>query len=143
MKKSPSFEKLVKEFPDLFMDNDQCTCPWGLECSEGWHPFIYELIKQLDKINKSNQNHKKYNPEFEYVLIKVLQIKEKFGTLRCYISGDDRAFGVVSAYEHLSQYICEYCGITKATADVKARGGSWLKCLCKECHIKYQNGYRA
>jgi hypothetical protein len=142
MKTIPSFEEIVKKYPDLFIEEGQRTCPWGLECSKGWHPFIYEMIKQLHKINKNNETNNKYNPEFKYTPVKILQIKEKFGTLRCYILGDEMAYGVVTAYEHLSQYICEYCGTTKSDANVKVSGGGWLKCLCTSCRKKYEEGTR-
>jgi len=60
--------------------------------------------------------------------VEVLQVKEKFGTLRFYYSGgDDYIRGLVSMAESMSGVTCETCG------DVGQRvGGGWITTLCKE-----------
>lgn len=71
-------------------------------------------------------------PKYEYVHppvepIKILQIKEKFGTLRFYHSGgDEQTRGMVRFVEHLSAYTCETCGENGNLSNKN----HWYKTLC-------------
>lgn len=59
------------------------------------------------------------------------QIKEKFGTLRFYLtSGTEEMWKIVHEAENKSCKICEECG-----APGKRRGGGWILTLCDE-HAK-------
>ena len=83
---------------------------------KGWRPFVEKLIEDIAKIA----------PDTE-----ITQIKEKFGTLRFYCSGDgsDDIFELISKAEQLSGITCEECGTTE---NVTTEGG-WIKTLCKKC----------
>ena len=59
--------------------------------------------------------------------IKILQIKEKFGTLRFYV---DRSgmYDSIDKAEHQSEVTCENCG-----KEGSLKNTGWIKCLCEEC----------
>jgi|SRR3972149_3441264 len=60
----------------------------------------------------------------------ILQIKEKFGVLRLYISQTSQEISeIVSSYERVSATVCEKCG---APATTKATN-MWLSTLCESC----------
>ncbi len=70
---------------------------------------------------------------------KTVDTKEKFGSLRWYTEakGDDRhADNVISCIDHLSNFVCEYCG-----APGLLRRGSWVKCMC-ESHAQGRKSFR-
>jgi ribosomal protein L37AE/L43A len=61
------------------------------------------------------------------------QIKEKFGTLRFYVSGpaSDDMMRAIDDAEIQSAHTCEVCsnlGVVRVS-----KGGFWLKTLCSEC----------
>lgn len=59
----------------------------------------------------------------------ILQVKEKFGTLRFYHAGGNDFFdGMVSMAEATSSRICEQCG-----KPGRPRSGGWILTLCDEC----------
>ena len=69
--------------------------------------------------------------EAEANLPRVLQVKEKFGTLRFYAGQvDDRAQAYIDFAEHMSGKVCEVCG-----APGKLGGKGWIRTLC-ETHRK-------
>lgn len=78
---------------------------------EGWASIINELYDAKPK----NVN--------------VLQVKEKFGTLRFYVSSAPNwYFDLINYYENKSAYICESCGKEgKVRTDL-----GWLLTLCDE-----------
>lgn len=89
----------------------------------GWAPLIEELNVALADIAP------------RYV---IDQIKEKFGTLRYYITIltvdnylkdelTDRVWAIVDEYEKRSASICMVCGEPGSL-----RGGSWVRTLCDE-----------
>ncbi len=62
--------------------------------------------------------------------VAILQVKEKFGTLRFYTQGgDSTVYGMIRMAESMSAVICEYCGNPG-----KAGGSRWVKTLCPCCH---------
>lgn len=66
--------------------------------------------------------------------VSVLQVKEKFGTLRFYYAGgDDTVAGMVSMAETMSACTCEVCGNPG-----KIRRTGWYQTLC-DTHAGVQN----
>ena len=60
------------------------------------------------------------------------QVKEKFGTLRFYMtSATSEMYDLVQEAEEKSATICENCG-----KPGKLRSGGWIRCLCDECCTK-------
>ncbi len=63
---------------------------------------------------------------------KVLQVKEKFGGLRFYVSGyNDEVNEAIRECEAICAKTCEICGSTKD--DVQSRTGGWILTLCNNC----------
>ena len=64
----------------------------------------------------------------------VIQVKEKFGTLRFYYDGgDDHIHGLVRMAEAMSSVTCETCGVPG-----KQRSGGWIRTLCDFHEEEYQ-----
>lgn len=92
---------------------------WPKECGPGWRPMI-ELLVELCRIRS----------------LTILQVKEKFGRLRFYVSAsaDGRTAAppdvieLLDAAEMISGTVCEACG-----APGEVRDGPWFKTLCHRC----------
>lgn len=73
----------------------------GIECNDGWFHIINNLC---NSIYLYCELYKKPFPD-------VVQIKEKFGTLRFYINkGDDAIHQLISFAESMTETTCEICG---------------------------------
>jgi hypothetical protein len=127
-------EKLCADFPKLFTDRygnmQETAMCWGFECGAGWEPIIREASAKLEAINNKIKDPEQY--------IRASQIKEKYGTLRFYISSvpsefGDEAFAATDEAEKKSEEICEECG-----KPGKLRGHGWLYTACDE-HTKEQD----
>lgn len=99
------------------------------ECNNGWNLLIDELCSKINLLIEKKYPELK-NEEFPFI---VLQIKEKYGTLRFYTgSANEEIFDLIDEYEKKSAFICELCGEPGTIKDI---GGSWLKCVCNK-HLK-------
>lgn len=97
--------------------------PIFCECGSGWYDLIYNLCLEIEEsyINTGNKD--------ELLLLRVDQVKEKFGELRFYTGNEIYAVSdIVSKYEDLSHNVCELCG--KAGT---MRNDGWMVVLCDEC----------
>ena len=123
--KSELDKKLCEKYPKLFAQRhkspqETCMC-WGFECGDGWYDLIDSLCDMLQFDIDRNRHDQ----------IEVVQVKEKFGTLRFYTSGaDERQQGMIDFAEFLSGSICENCGAWGG----KERGGGWIQTLCDKCY---------
>ena len=127
------FDKtLVADFPVLyqrrFSPMDQTCMCWGFECGDGWERLIRDLSLQLEFLNENAPVH-----------IVAEQVKEKFGTLRFYVSileGNkwwaDIIYALIDAAESQSSFTCETCGSSYG----ERRSGGWIRTLCDDCHTK-------
>jgi hypothetical protein len=103
---------------------------FGFECEEGWHPLIIRCIKCLSLVAKE------CNIDSE-----LLQVKEKYATLRIYISsGNSEMYNIIDAYEKLSEITCEHCGNDDYKNVFEYVKQGWVKTLCKKCarKLKYK-----
>lgn len=93
---------------------------WGrwISCGPGWYPILAELEGRLREID----------PDY-----RVLQIKEKFGTLRFYWTSrhDEAAQVAVAAAEAASARTCERCG---AAGRLRIRR-TWMQTVCDACAL--------
>ena len=98
----------ITEFHDHYKD----YYPVG----KGWKPIVDKLVDDIIKIAPDTN---------------ISQIKEKFGTLRFYCSGDggDAIYKLIEKAEQESAKTCEMCG-TKERVTTK---GGWLITLCPPC----------
>lgn len=121
---------LKKKFPKLYTQSDDSQNPFtlfGFECNDGWFRIILWLSKYLQSyIDQQNKWAEKYPDQYLPVKqIKVVQVKEKFGTLRFYTDGgNEHTNTVISFVEYLSGFICETTG---KTDDVGYNKKGWIK----------------
>ncbi len=125
-------DDLFDRYPELFSNarNQESREPiaWGITCGDGWFSLIDSLCAYLMKLQEREKNEKP---------IRVVQIKEKFGTLRFYVMGvparEDKLnpyYSVIHFAEQLSATICEECGNAGAL-----REGGWWRTLCDPCEM--------
>lgn len=86
------------------------TCQSYCECNAGWADLLHSVFEWVEETGRADWN--------------TLQIKEKFGGLRLYFSGDPGELGreIIDAAEHVSAHICETCG---RPGRMRRRGGWW------------------
>ena len=109
MREDTWIDQAMKRYPKLFKN---CYC--GFDTGIGWENLLIEAFEELNKLDTIN----------------IVQIKEKFGTLRLYVGGSnyDQVDKIVDEAERKSAITCEYCG-----KPGKLRQTSWLKTLCDDC----------
>ena len=124
-------EKLVKTFPNLYKDRngnmmETCMC-WGFP-GDGWFQLIWDLSEKLEKMileMKTQHPEMKYSP-------RAVQVKEKYGTLRFYMSSEtDEMSKAISVAEDISEKTCESCG---KEGILFSEG--WCKVRCVDCVSK-------
>ena len=150
-------QKLFQNFPRLYrveaQDKPDTFMHWGFECGDGWFRLIYDLSSAIER-----EARKKGIDPASHDWPRVRQVKEKFGTLRYYIStpgpdADDinnliaehrnsvisfRPVASIDAIRNLvevaeaqSEHICESCGLAGTL-----RTEGWWKVSCDPCHEK-------
>jgi len=123
-------KKLVDDFPELFIhiDNPRASLMgFGCGCDDGWFGLVYNLTKDI--YDEAKKTGVLCNDDFY-----VVQIKEKFGQLRYYITyGNDEIFKLIEEAERVSATICEWCG-----EEGKIRNNSWIRTLCDDCQNKHE-----
>jgi hypothetical protein len=108
-------KKLMSEFPTLYTDE-----LFDLSVGDGWFDLLHDLSKKILEFDDE---------------VKVLQIKEKFGTLRFYTTAtNDAVYSVIREAEKRSSVTCENCGDVEDTKLDATTG--WAKTLCLECREK-------
>jgi len=130
--------KIFREYPEFFkyMDNMRISLMcFGIECGNGWYNLIYELcgdIKSFFMNEYMDEDGKHGIPEYFY----VEQIKEKFGSLRFYVScAPKEVYDMINNAEDKSFCICEICGDEARYRDELC----WIRTLCDKClkeHLK-------
>lgn len=109
-------EKYPKVFPpEEIRNNVTKSCmAFGFECSDGWFDIIEECLRDLSKLPEPPT---------------LLQVKEKFGTLRIYVDGyTDEDDAIISRAEKKSENTCEMCGKVG-----HIRGAHWYMVRCDDC----------
>ena len=117
--------------------------PYGMECGVGWKPLIFAICYLMKP--------------FPYA--KLVQVKEKFGTLRAYTSNIsfvdpeseeetltteeqdkqiDEFYISKGAIEFASAFVCETCG---AYARRRRPDGHWISVVCYECVSKTEKEF--
>ena len=90
-----------------------------IECGKGWHELIADCMLGLSEGAD------------------ILQIKEKFGTLRVYITdGTDEDYLLIEKAEKKSSTICEICGQPGSTC----YAWGWIKTMCPLCKEEAEDG---
>ncbi len=122
-------EKLCQECRNLYADRNasimESCMAWGFDCMNGWKEIIYDLSLKLEAIIIAM-------PEEERKNYKCAQCKEKYGTLRFYMTAETDEMGkLISKAEKESITTCEYCG-----QPGKLRTEGWMFTLCDKCDVE-------
>lgn len=132
-------KELIQKYPFLqtkdFQGNKTFECTWLDFMPEGWKQCFGELLCEdiLKVLQKSSISLEDFT---------ILDIKEKFGTLRVYWTGSNELEceleDIINKYEYLSKYTCVLCG----KVNVPIYGG-WISPYCNECASKvYPKPYK-
>ncbi len=102
-------------YSDMFMKIHPCN----FECGVGWKDIINKLCADIHALDPT---------------VTVVQIKQKFGTLRFYLGTVDAnsshaVYALVSEAEEKSAITCEWCGLPGSTDTSK----HWHITLCPSC----------
>lgn len=140
---NPMLDKMLCErFPKLYADRhgslQQTAMCWGFSCGDGWFRILFELSEEIDAILKKMDTDTGFTeatkttkePRTPAVdAFKVVQVKEKFGTLRYYVNySSDEISAAVNKAEHRSAVTCEECGEPGVL-----RGTTWWRTACHKC----------
>jgi|SRR5215510_3577356 len=108
-------EKLVNHFPKLYKFSK------SFDCGNGWFDLIWELSKKLEELIEPwiEEGSNSY----------ATQVKEKYGTLRFYMSCEtEEMSSLIAESEKKSSETCEVCG-NPGTLDGVTY---WLATHCEE-----------
>jgi hypothetical protein len=127
---SPELDEfLCKRFPNLYADRHAdmrttCMC-WGFEVGDGWFLILLSLSEDLEKMILAL-------PEEGRQHCKASQCKQKFGTLRCYLTASTKEMDerIRKAGEQTSK-TCEDCGQPGTLKTIRG----WMSVTCEE-HAK-------
>ena len=116
-------DKLVSIAPYMFRyegwDNQmESLIGFGFEIGDGWYDLLEALIRGISIIDTEKK-------------VKVVQVKEKFGTLRFYTGGyfTDAIDELIRLAENKSGETCEICGRPAKTES----DNHWLSTICEGC----------
>jgi len=119
-------KKLCEAFPNLYKDRDApmnatAMC-WGFP-DDGWFDLLWECSEKIEaEILKM--------PEDQRGSYRASQVKEKFGTLRFYMTSETDAMEeAIRVAEEKSAVTCEVCG----GPGNRDRDAGWIKTLCDSC----------
>lgn len=125
-------DKLFKKYPKMFPKGRDVNMKENLMCfgfshGDGWFNILDELFTEIDKL-LINENE-----------INMVQVKEKFGSLRVYydiIKGEDTLYNdinnLIDKAESKSEITCEVCG---KPGECRNRIG-WVSTVCDEHVVK-------
>ena len=116
---------MMRAHPTLFIALTSRT-PTGecFECGDGWQQIVDEASGALTAL-ASAARAKGFH---------VVQVKEKMGTLRIYVTGDVPAGAdeVIEAARARSEVTCEWCG---RPGQLRWEDG-WARTVCTLCRVK-------
>jgi hypothetical protein len=112
----------LKDKYKIFSDINEVNISVG----DGWY----------DVIDGGSQLIQEYLDKRPNMVVKVGQIKEKFGEMRFYVDGhvDEYINEIINTMEDASSSVCEKCGnICKE----KIRTAGWVKTMCAPCYKEH------
>ena len=109
------YDNIIKDHPRLYSQLKY------IECNSGWKDLIYQMSNLIEyQIN----NH---IPDEIKDTIFATQVKQKFGSLRFYMSYySPKIEGIINLAERLSTNTCEVCG----NKGKKVNKDGWITVLC-------------
>jgi hypothetical protein len=117
----PSLYDSMEEERDKIGTQPFHPIAFGFECGDGWADLLVELSEKI-------QAHlNTLSPEAAEQIV-ALQVKEKYGTLRFYVSYYDETIeSLIQEASKKSAVTCEQCGKTGSV-----RGSVWYYAACDE-----------
>lgn len=113
-------QRIIEACPSLFSTMNEPIC-FYFECGDGWTDLLVELCQNIQKYLSTLPR----DCAEDFV---ALQVKEKYGTLRFYLSSHDEQIELyIQDAEKRSASTCEQCG-----KPGKNRGQMWLYTACDE-----------
>lgn len=113
-------KKLFDDFPVLLREG----LAYGFECKDGWYELLRQLFTKLETLWKAYPNGQPADAPV------ILQVKEKFGLLRVYLSWQTAAMSsAIKDAEAKSARTCEICG----QPGTMHQRGNWLRTTCESC----------
>lgn len=121
-------EDLIPKYPHVFSRTPNYGFDWfGFECHDGWHDLLEEAAIKLEPMITS---HLETVDSEDFYRPTTSQIKEKYGTLRWYVTGyTDDMMNIINDTEDKSHHICEVCGKLGKLRHIRG----WYSTLCEEC----------
>lgn len=122
---------LCEKYPKIFSgrngDPKETLMCFGFCHDDGWLNIIDNLCKEIQ--DYCDLKNKQEYVEFQVIAI---QVKQKWGGLRFYVSsGDDYIYKLITKAEQDSYKICEICGNPGELKET----GCWIT-LCESCVLK-------
>lgn len=114
-------QKLYEAFPNLYRGRnktpqDSSMC-WGFACDDGWFDLIWNLSQKIEDAAQ-NQGIDRQSDAWP----EAMQVKEKFGRLRFYLSDRQGEFAeILKEAAELSEHTCEQCGLPGALVSSERR----------------------
>lgn len=132
-------EKLFNRFKFFYPQRPvtESLMGFGFECGDGWFDLIWDLSEKIEKQLKKREKEETISRQAKDKLLdkidfQVVQVKEKFGTLRFYTQGGSKEIDdLINEAEEKSATTCEQCG-----KPGKSRNHGWIRVLCDECENK-------
>lgn len=119
---------LKREFPKLYKNLGYFEIG-----HDGWFDLLYKLSAKLEKLINQYEREGKED-EFDLGSPHADQVKEKFGTLRFYMShGTKEMQELINEAEDASSKICIVCG-----RKGKIRNERWVSALCEQHYREKQ-----
>ena len=105
--------------------SDDITFYGEYDLPEGWKLLFLQMCEDIRKASTSA----------ELQSLRIIQVKEKFGEIRCYFGGGNTAIDtIIDNYSYVSGYICRSCG---NIATVVSQ--SWISPWCNICKRAIQD----
>jgi NAD-dependent SIR2 family protein deacetylase len=94
-----------------------------IACGNGWYELLWNLSQNIDAYLTKNKIKN----------FKVIQVKEKFGSLRFYTEPYiEELDSLITQAENQSVYICENCGAQGRQYNING----WVTTICDYCMSK-------
>ena len=105
---------------EIVKDYDYSYINGEYDLPNGWHRLFLQMCEDIrGPLIKAGCLDK----------FRFSQIKEKYGTMRCYNFGAPKEVDdIISKYEYISQFICQKCG-KPATWETSG----WIASYCDDC----------
>jgi hypothetical protein len=117
-------EKFARRWPGWFaLAGNAMTSPMarGFEHGDGWFNIVWRLCADLEPLITGFE--KETGERFE-----VVQVKEKLGTLRFYVTHHTDTDDRIAEAQLESSRACEFCGRPGRQRET----GGWIRTLCDE-----------